>query len=118
MKHLEMFDRKSIIIFYEDKYDIVSDFKPYFYVKDDEGKYVSLFGDKLKKIEPQYNYLGIIFLLIGIFFPISGIGDFHLQFLGFIVFSAGLIYVIFGKELFKNITFPLFFLMTIMILCF
>ena len=68
--------------------------------------------DKLKKIEPQYNYLGIIFLLIGLFFPISGIGDFHLQFLGFIIFSGGLIYVIFGKELFKDITFPLFFLIT------
>jgi len=66
----------------------------------------------LKKIEPQYNYFGIIILLIGLFFPISGIGDFHLQFLGFIIFTGGLIFVIFGKELFKDITFPLFFLIT------
>jgi len=71
-----------------------------------------LLRDKLKEIEPQYNYFGIIFLLAGLFFPITKIGTFHLQFLGFIVYTGGLIYVIFGKELFKNITFPLFFLIT------
>jgi exosortase len=71
-----------------------------------------LLRDKLKKIEPQSNYFGIIFLLVGLFFPITKIGTFHLQFLGFIIFTAGLIYAIFGKEFFKNITFPLFFLIT------
>jgi len=71
-----------------------------------------LLRDKLKKIEPQYNCLGILLLLIGLFFPIAKIGTFHLQFLGFIIFTGGLIYLIFGKELFKNIAFPLFFLIT------
>jgi len=71
-----------------------------------------LLRDKLKEVEPQSNYFGIIFLLVGLFFPISQIGTFHLQFLGFIIFMAGLVYVIFGKEFFQNITFPLFFLVT------
>ena len=71
-----------------------------------------LIRDKLKEIELQSNYFGIIFLMAGLFFPISQIGTFHIQFIGFIVFQAGLIYVIFGKEFFQNITFPLFFLIT------
>ncbi len=71
-----------------------------------------LLRDKLKEIELQSNYFGIIFLLVGLFFPITKIGTFHLQFLGFIIFTAGLIYVIFGKEFFKYIAFPLFFLVT------
>ncbi len=74
--------------------------------------FIWLLRDKLKKIEPQFSYFGIIFILIGLFLPISKTGTFHLQFLGFIIFLAGLIYVIFGKEFFQNITFPLFFLIT------
>ena len=68
--------------------------------------------DKLKKNEPQFCYFGIIFLLIGLFFPITKTGTFHLQFIGYIIFLAGLVYVIYGKEFFKNIMFPLFFLIT------
>jgi len=68
--------------------------------------------DDLKKIEPQYNYFGIVLIVLGAIVPLFNIGNFQLDFLSFIVFLAGLIYVIFGKELFKNITFPLFFLIT------
>jgi exosortase len=68
--------------------------------------------DDLKKIEPKYNYFGIIFVLIGLFPPLSKTGTFHLQFIGFIIFLAGLLSVLFGKEFFKNIMFPLFFLIT------
>jgi len=68
--------------------------------------------DDLKKIETQYNYLGIILIVLGSIVPLFSIGNFQLKFLSFIIFTAGLIYVIFGKELFKNITFPLFFLIT------
>ena len=68
--------------------------------------------DDLKKIEPQYGYFGIVLIVLGSIVPLFNIGNFQLNFLCFIVFSAGLIYVIFGKEFFKNITFPLFFLIT------
>ncbi len=74
--------------------------------------FIWLKQDDLKKIEPEYNYFGIIFLLAGLFFPISGIGVFQLQFIGFILFLAGLIFVILGKDFFKSIMFPLFFLIT------
>ena len=69
--------------------------------------------DDLKKIEPQYNYFGIILIVLGAFVPILNIGNFQLNFLCFIVFWAGTIYLIFGKEFFKNISFPLFFLITL-----
>jgi exosortase len=68
--------------------------------------------EKLKKIEPTYNYFGISFVLIGLFPPVAGIGTFHLHFLSFIFLLAGLTVVILGKEFFKNIMFPLFFLIT------
>ena len=68
--------------------------------------------DNLKKIDPQYNYFGIILIALGAILPLFNINNFQLDFLSFIVFLAGLICVIFGKELFKNITFPLFFLIT------
>jgi exosortase len=68
--------------------------------------------DNLKKIEPQYNYFGFILIFLGSIVPLFNIGNFQLDFLCFIVFLAGLIYVIFGKEFFKDITFPLFFLIT------
>ena len=68
--------------------------------------------DDLKKIKTKYNYSGIIFILIGLILPVFKIGTFHLQFLGFIIFLSGLLYVLFGREFFKNIMFPLFFLIT------
>jgi len=36
--------------------EIINDFKPYFYAKDENGKYESIFGDKLTKIECKYPY--------------------------------------------------------------
>ena len=68
--------------------------------------------DDLKKIECHYNYYGIILLLPGIILSIPKIGTFHVQFLGFIVFIAGLIFLIFGKKCFKHMAFPTFFLIT------
>ena len=65
-----------------------------------------------KKLEAKYNCWGIFLVIIGLFSPLSGIGTFHLQFLGFIIFLAGLVYVLFGKEVFRNAMFPIFFLIT------
>ena len=52
--------------------------------------FIWLKRDDLIKIEPKYNYYGIIFILIGLFLSVFKIGTFHLQFLGFIIFLAGI----------------------------
>ena len=67
----------------------------------------------LREIEPRYDYLGVPLLLIGGFFPLFTIGTYHLQFLSFIVFVAGLIIIHFGRKYFKEMSFPLLFLITI-----
>jgi exosortase len=64
------------------------------------------------KIEPRYDYLGILLLAIGIVFPLFNIGTYHLQFLSFIIFIAGLIIIHLGRQYFKAISFPLLFLIT------
>ncbi len=66
----------------------------------------------LKIFKPEYNLMGIVFVLIGLFFSISKLFTFHLQFIGFIIFLAGLVYVLFGKEVFRITLFPIFFLIT------
>ena len=65
-----------------------------------------------KKLEANYNYWGLLLVVIGLLFPLTGIGTFHLQFLGFIIFLAGLVCLLFGKEVFRNAMFPIFFLIT------
>jgi len=64
------------------------------------------------KIEPRYDYLGILLLAIGIVFPLFNIGTYHLQFLSFIIFFAGLVIIHLGRKYFKAISFPLLFLIT------
>jgi exosortase len=66
----------------------------------------------LREIEPRYDYLGVPLLLIGGFFPLFNIGTYHLQFLSFIIFAAGLIIIHLGRKYFKEISFPLLFLIT------
>ena len=66
----------------------------------------------IREIEPRYDYLGIPLLAIGIFFPLFTIGTYHIQFLSFIVFVAGLIITHFGRNYFKEVAFPLLFLIT------
>jgi len=66
----------------------------------------------IRKIEPRYDYLGIPLLAIGGFFPLFTIGTYHLQFLSFIIFIAGLIIIHLGRKYFKEISFPLLFLIT------
>jgi len=66
--------------------------------------------DAIRKIEPRYDHLGIPFVVVGAFFPVFNIGTFHVQILSFIVLIAGLIIIHLGRKLFKEIAFPLFFL--------
>jgi len=51
MKHLINFGKKNIITFSDEGSKIISDFKPYFYIEDPNGKFKSIFGKKLRKIE-------------------------------------------------------------------
>ena len=68
--------------------------------------------NSILKIEPRYDYLGIPLLAIGIVFPLFTIGTYHLQFLSFIIFVAGLVIIHLGRKYFKEISFPLLFLIT------
>jgi exosortase len=68
--------------------------------------------DKLKSIETRTDYFGIFFVLPAIAVSLLKIGTFHLQFFIFLVFIAGLIYLLYGKTFLKNISFPLFFLVS------
>ena len=64
----------------------------------------------IREIEPRYDYLGIPLLVVGAFFPIFSIGTYHVQILSFIVLITGLIIIHLGRKLFKEISFPLLFL--------
>jgi len=64
----------------------------------------------IRDTEPRYDYLGIFLVAIGAIFPIFSIGTYHVQILSFIVLIAGLIIIHLGRKLFKEISFPLLFL--------
>jgi len=66
--------------------------------------------EAIREIEPRYDYLGIPFVVIGALFPIFDIGTYHVQILSFFALIAGLIIIHLGRKLFKEISFPLFFL--------
>ena len=76
------------------------------------GIFLWMNRNSLRQIEPRYDYLGIPMLAIGIVFPLFTIGTYHIQFLSFIVFVAGLIITHLGRNYFKTISFPLLFLIT------
>ena len=76
------------------------------------GIFLWMNHNSIREIEPRYDYLGIPVLAIGIFFPLFSIGTYHIQFLSFIVFVAGLIITHFGRNYFKEVAFPLLFLIT------
>ena len=68
--------------------------------------------DTLKTTKLQTGYPGIVLMAIGLASPIFHLGTFHIQFISFIVFLSGVIYLVLGQEMFKHTTFPVFFLIT------
>jgi exosortase len=68
--------------------------------------------DVIRNIKPQYDFLGLPLLASGLLLPIINFGTYQLHFLSFIVFIAGLIITFLGRQYFKHIAFPLFFLIT------
>ena len=63
-------------------------------------------------IEFRYHYAGITLVLIGILFPILNIGIFQLECLSYMVFISGVIILFLGIDFLKEVSFPLFFLIT------
>lgn len=68
--------------------------------------------DVIRNIKPQYDFSGLPLLTLGLLPPIIKFGTYHLYFMGFIFFVAGMIFTVFGRNYFKCIAFPLFFLIT------
>jgi len=76
------------------------------------GIFLWMNRSSIREIEPRYDHLGIPLLVVGVFFPLFNIGTYHIQFLSFIAFVAGLIIILLGRKYFKAISFPLLFLIT------
>ena len=68
--------------------------------------------DTLKKIDLKTDPRGVVLMIAGLFFPVFNVGDFHIQFIAYILVLAGLVMLMFGKDMFKNTAFPVFFLIT------
>ena len=68
--------------------------------------------DVIRNIKPQYDFLGLPLLALGLLPSIIKFGAYQLHFLSFIVFIAGLVITFSGRQYFKHIAFPLFFLIT------
>lgn len=66
----------------------------------------------LHDTESVYDLFGLPLIIIGLIPPLLDIGKFYLQSISFFVFIAGLIWVLLGKQIFKEVSFPLFFLIT------
>ena len=65
-----------------------------------------------KKIEMKTGLPGLTLMVLGLIVPVFNIGTYHIQFISFIVFVGGTLYITMGWELFKHAAFPLFFLVT------
>jgi exosortase len=69
--------------------------------------------ETLKKTEMRYDLIGIPIMLAGLIFPIFRLGPYNLQILGFIIFLSGSVVLLLGWNFFKEISFPLLFLITL-----
>ena len=66
----------------------------------------------LKQIELKTDPRGAALMIAGLVFPILNIGTFHIHFMAYTLVLAGLVMLMFGKDMFKNTAFPVFFLIT------
>jgi exosortase len=66
----------------------------------------------LKKIELNTDPRGVALMAAGLIFPILNIGSFHIHFIAYTLVLSGLVMLMFGKDMFKNTAFPVFFLIT------
>ena len=68
--------------------------------------------DRIKDTAIDYFWSGIPLLIVCLVPPLSGTGNFQIQFIAFIVFNCGLVLVLLGKAMFKTVAFPILFLIT------
>ena len=68
--------------------------------------------DTIKQANMRTGYPGIALMLIGLIGPILNLGTYHIQFISYIIFLSGTIYLVLGQEMFKHTVFPVFFLIT------
>ncbi len=71
--------------------------------------------ERIKKIEPEYTPIPGAIMLTGSFLMLyiaRGTTENALPVLSFLIMAAGLIMALFGAKVFKEVSFPLFFLMT------
>ena len=68
--------------------------------------------DTIKSTKLATGYPGIALMAVGLTGPILDLGTFHIQFISFVVFVSGAIYLVLGKDMFKHTAFPVFFLIT------
>lgn len=76
------------------------------------GYFIWLKSASLKNIELRFDFFGIILWIIGIALSFLNIGEFQIQSIGFIIFVAGAVWVLMGLRFLKEVSFPLFFLIT------
>ena len=76
------------------------------------GYFIWLKAASLRKIELQFDPLGILLLTIGTALSFINIGGFQVQSIGFIIFVAGSVWALLGRRFLMGISFPLFFLIT------
>lgn len=77
------------------------------------GYFIWLKSDILRAVKTRFDPKGLILVLIGVILPLFFKDIFQIEFLGLIVFIAGLVYTVQGKEYFLEVGFPLFFLITL-----
>ena len=66
----------------------------------------------LKQIELKTDPRGAALMIAGLIFPIFNVGTFHIHFMAYTLVLAGLVMLMFGKDMFKHTAFPVFFLIT------
>jgi len=76
------------------------------------GYFIWLKFDSLKRIELKFDPLGIPLLIIGIAIYFVNIEGFQIQCIAFIIFVAGSLWALLGRNFLREILFPLFFLIT------
>lgn len=70
--------------------------------------------DTLVKTEIRYDLpVGLPVMIVGLLFPVLGLGPYNLHILGFLIFLSGAVILLLGWPFFKEVSFPLLFLITL-----
>ena len=76
------------------------------------GYFIWLKADDIRKIQTQFDPLGIPLLVVGAAISFINIGGFQVQSIGFFIFVAGSVWALLGRLFLREVSFPIFFLIT------